>query len=77
MYTVTTYYKKSPEITPDFFIKLALPTFPDRLQSSIIGAYGLHCRIRNGNGCFPTAIRTRNLYIKLNPVRNICKFYIN
>jgi hypothetical protein len=34
------------------------PTLPPRLQGSTIGAGGLNCRVRNGNGCFPSAIAT-------------------
>ena len=29
------------------------PTFPYRLQYSIIGRLGLNHRVRDGNGCFP------------------------
>src|SRR6266540_5055400 len=34
------------------------PTLPPRLQGSTIGAGGLNFRVRNGNGCFPSAITT-------------------
>ncbi len=29
---------------------------------STIGAGGLNCRVRDGNGCFPSAITARNLF---------------
>ena len=35
-----------------------LPIFPGRFQPSILGASGLNCRVRDGNGCTPTAIGT-------------------
>ena len=35
-----------------------LPIFPGRFQPSILGASGLNCRVRDGNGCTPTAIDT-------------------
>jgi hypothetical protein len=34
------------------------PTLPGSLPPSTIGAGGLHCRVRNGNGCFPAAVAT-------------------
>ena len=34
------------------------PTLPGRLHPSTIGAGGLNFRVRNGNGCDPTAIAT-------------------
>ncbi len=37
------------------------PTLPRSLPLSTIGAGGLHCRVRNGNGCFPAAVATGNL----------------
>ncbi len=37
------------------------PTLPGGSPPSTIGAGGLHCRVRNGNGCFPAAIATGNL----------------
>ncbi len=37
------------------------PTLPPRLQGSTIGAGGLNCRVRNGNGCCPSAIATGKL----------------
>ena len=36
------------------------PTLPGNLSPSTIGAGGLNCRVRNGNGCFPTAMVTGN-----------------
>ncbi len=38
------------------------PTLPLRCRSSTIGAEGLNYRIRNGNGCGPFAITTRNFF---------------
>ena len=37
------------------------PTLPGGLPPSTIGAGGLNCRVRNGNGCFPAAMATGNL----------------
>src|SRR5690606_14713546 len=34
------------------------PTLPPGCPGSTIGAGGLNGRVRNGNGCFPSAIRT-------------------
>ena len=34
------------------------PTFPHSCPCSIIGAEGLNCRVRNGNGCLPLAVTT-------------------
>ena len=36
------------------------PTLPGGLPPSTIGAGGLNCRVRNGNGCFPAAMATGN-----------------
>ena len=38
------------------------PTLPGSYPPSTIGAGGLHDRVRNGNGCFPAAIATGNLW---------------
>ena len=38
-----------------------LPIFPGRFQPSILGASGLNCRVRDGNGCTPTAIGTDSM----------------
>ena len=38
------------------------PTLPGGSPPSTIGAGGLHFRVRNGNGCFPAAIATGNLW---------------
>ncbi len=40
------------------------PTLPGGLPPSTIGAGGLNYRVRNGNGCFPTAMATGNLWLK-------------
>ncbi len=37
------------------------PTLPHRFQRSTIGAEGLNCRVRDGNGCDPLAVVTQNL----------------
>ena len=37
------------------------PTFPPSCPGSIIGAGGLNFRVRDGNGCFPSAIATGTL----------------
>ncbi len=37
------------------------PTLPGRCPPSTIGAGGLNCRVREGNGCIPAAMATRNL----------------
>lgn len=37
------------------------PTLPGGLPPSTIGAGGLNCRVRNGNGCIPAAMATGNL----------------
>ena len=37
------------------------PTFPPSCPGSIIGAGGLNFRVRDGNGCFPSAIATGNV----------------
>jgi hypothetical protein len=41
------------------------PTLPLTRVSSTIGAKGLNFRVRNGNGCFPSAMVTGNSYPKL------------
>ena len=37
------------------------PTLPGGLPPSTIGAGGLNCRVRNGNGCISAAMATGNL----------------
>ncbi len=37
-------------------------TLPPGRPGSTIDAEGLNCRVRNGNGCFPLAIATGNLW---------------
>ena len=46
------------------------PTLPHRLQCSTIGAEGLNCRVRNGNGCFPLANITGKLESKEQRLNN-------
>ncbi len=43
------------------------PTLPGGLPPSTIGAGGLNCRVRNGNGCFPAAMATGNLALGGSP----------
>src|SRR5580692_158898 len=50
------------------------PTLPGGLPPSTIGAGGLNCRVRNGNGCFPAAMATGNLALG---GRRIRSFYRN
>ena len=42
------------------------PTLPGRLHPSTIGAGGLNFRVRNGNGCDPTAIATETFSVLVN-----------
>ena len=44
------------------------PTLPLRCRSSTIGAEGLNYRIRNGNGCGPFAVTTRNFLFYMVPL---------
>src|SRR5205807_8621197 len=37
------------------------PTLPPRYQGSTIGAGGLNFRVRNGTGCFPSAMATETM----------------
>ena len=43
---------------------LALPIFPVRLQTSIVGAGELNFRVRDGNGWTLTAINTNSLSLQ-------------
>ena len=47
------------------------PTLPGGLPPSTIGAGGLNCRVRNGNGCFPAAMATGNHALRA-VVRPMC-----
>ena len=38
---------------------LAIPALPPALANSTIGARGLNDRVRDGNGCFPSAVIAR------------------
>src|SRR5215212_1788134 len=40
------------------------PTLPHTNACSTIGAEGLNCRVRNGNGCFPLATATGKFKLK-------------
>ena len=50
--------RKPPEESGGKRKSRRLPIFPGRFQPSILGASGLNCRVRDGNGCTPTAIGT-------------------
>jgi hypothetical protein len=41
------------------------PTLPGSLPPSTIGAGGLNFRVRNGNGCDPSALATEKLFSAL------------
>jgi len=40
------------------------PTLPGT-NPSTIGAGGLNCRVRDGNGCDPSAVATRNFFFRI------------
>ena len=50
--------KGRPEGRPFHKKSRRRPTLPPRLQGSTIGAGGLNFRVRDGTGCFPSAIAT-------------------
>lgn len=66
------------------------PTLPRSCPRSTIGAGGLHFRVRYGNGCFPSAMATRNnsafRVFRVEPIRvtapifflpsNLCEFVL-
>ena len=54
--------RKAPRQRREAFavISRRRPTFPPSCPGSIIGAGGLNFRVRDGNGCFPSAIATGN-----------------
>jgi hypothetical protein len=59
--TYTAGVKKSPSTKKNRLyrrVEWQRPIFPEGYPSSIIGAERLHCRVRDGNGCFPFAIVT-------------------
>ena len=48
---------------PGLFLRFRQPpALPCRLQHSTIGRSGLNRRVRDGNGCVPSAHRHRNLF---------------
>ena len=51
---------KKPSQTQGFLMDLQRPTFPARLQASIIGDEVLNFRVRNGNGWDHFSITTGN-----------------
>ncbi|MEY2626315.1 MAG: hypothetical protein RJB08_74 [Actinomycetota bacterium] len=54
--------RKAPRLRGGLFNRLIRrrPTLPGGLPPSTIGAGGLNCRVRDGNGCDPTAMATEN-----------------
>ena len=55
---------------------LALPIFPDRFQSSIVGRNELNFRVRDGNGWTLALISTNSIYvIRPSPENNL--YYIH
>ena len=54
-------YKKWPGLIDQTTSMLALPIFPDRLQSSIVGRSELNFRVRDGNGWTLALINTNLL----------------
>ena len=58
-------YWKWPGLTDQTTSMLALPIFPDRLQSSIVGRSELNFRVRDGNGWTLALINTN--YSKITP----------
>ena len=44
------------------------PTFPVRLQTSIIGRLRLNRRVRDGNGCFPQSQNHQNVVLALRSI---------
>ena len=53
--------KESGLVRPDPSFVLALPIFPVRLQTSIVGTGELNFRVRNGNGWTLTVKNTNYL----------------
>ena len=43
------------------------PTLPPRYRGSTIGAGGLNFRVRNGTGCFPSAMATETVLLRRPP----------
>ena len=52
--------KMPPTLWGAFCLHRRRPTLPHSLPCSTIGAEGLNCRVRDGNGCFPFAIIADN-----------------
>ena len=52
------YKKRTGPVRPDLFLMLALPIFPVRLQTSIVGRSELNFRVRDGNGWTLALINT-------------------
>ena len=50
--------ERAPRLRGSFERNRRRPTLPGALAPSTIGAGGLNCRVRDGNGCYPTAIAT-------------------
>ncbi len=49
------------------------PILPYRLQYSTFGRYGLHRRVRDGNGCYPIPYRHRKYLVVLLFIRSCRK----
>ena len=60
-------------VKPDAALCRRLLIFPGRFQPSIFSASGLNCRVRDGNGCTPTAIGTDS-YVALLPMKTLAEF---
>jgi hypothetical protein len=55
-------YDKTPRLRGGFCAEKSRrrPTLPGGYPPSTIGADGLNCRVRNGNGCLSAAMATGN-----------------
>ena len=51
------------------------PILPYRLQYSTFGRYGLHRRVRDGNGCYPIPYRHRKYLVVLLSIRSCRKLH--
>ena len=62
--------EKDPQRGPFSFLEIRRrPTLPGSLLPSTIGAGGLNFRVRNGNGCDPTAIATETFVKRVRQLR--------
>ena len=60
----------SGPVRPDPLVMLALPIFPVRLQTSIVGRIELNFRVRDGNGWTLDLINT-NYHYQVSPATNL------